>query len=371
MQHKVPQLLSVWNPYFEPETIQVHVEILRQYRKVWWARLYRGERMDRAACRDKYARLAQLWDDARAEGRCVVLFVTNFVALHALLVDEILFGPELPPEEIAYAPAHYFQEPDDPKGPWPVLWFRVRDVRALAYDQVHTLRYFFDREIDAGDFGYDPFASFKWRYPEVAMAPPAEEIFDPELLAGRARMFADLHETLFPPEVQTARVELEKKLGETWLGLEERSRTFLASGWVVYRQFRRHRDFDLSNSLTGAMRAVETELCDALVKSIVKALRLEYVFGNWEITLGACNKYLDELANRANQGGVRALELLATNGSWRDWLERFVALRNDTAHGKVVKRQRVERAWAELVGMGSELGPIVAAKRAWLERLGR
>src|SRR5690606_16863860 len=238
MQHKVPQLLSVWNPYFEPETIQVHVEILRQYRKVWWARLYRGERMDRAACRDKYARLAQLWDDARAEGRCVVLFVTNFVALHALLVDEILFGPELPPEEIAYAPAHYFQEPDDPKGPWPVLWFRVRDVRALAYDQVHTLRYFFDREIDAGDFGYDPFASFKWRYPEVAMAPPAEEIFDPELLAGRARMFADLQETLFPPEVQTARVELEKKLGETWLGLEERSRTFLASGWVVYRQFR-------------------------------------------------------------------------------------------------------------------------------------
>jgi len=367
MENKVPQLLSVWNPYFEPETIQVHVEILRQHRKVWWARLYRGNRLDRAACRDKYARVADLWDEARAQGRQVVLFVTNYVMLHALLVDEILFGPELPPEEIPYAPAHYFQEPDDPKGPWPVLWFRVRDVRALAFDQVHTLRFFFDREIDAGDYGYDPFASFKWRYPEVAMAAPAEAIFDPEHLAGRARMFADLPETLFPPEVQNACDELEKKLGETWLGLEERSRIFLASGWVVYRQFRKHRDFDLSHSFAGAMRAVETEFCDALVRPIAKALRLESIFGQKQPTLGACNKCLDELASRAKQEGILALEPLVTNETWREWLERFVALRNDTAHGKLVRRSRIEEAWSELVGSGSELGPIVGAKRAWLE----
>ena len=367
MERKVPQLLSVWNPYFEPETIQVHVELLRQHRKVWWARLYRGARLDREAAREKYAKVSALWAAARTERRDVVLFVTNYVMLHALRVDEIAFGPDLPPEEIPFAPAHYFQEPDDAKGPWPAIWFRVRDVRALAFDQVETLRYFFDRVVDAAEYGYDPFASFKWDYPVVVKAPSAEAVFDRALLGDRARMFADLVETLFPPEVQNARGQLAKRLGGVWDGLEDRSRVFLASGWIVFNQYRKHRDFDLSHSFTGAARAVETEFCDALVRPLARALRLESLFGRQPITLGSCAKYLDELARKAKDEGVIALEALAENEGWREWLERFVDLRNATAHGSLVRRSRVERAWGEIVGPASELAPIVRAKRSWQE----
>lgn len=361
MDPKVPQLLSVWNPYFEPETIQVHVELLRQHGKVWWARLYRGKELDEAAAREKYAQVAALWEPGRrGEG---VLYVTNYVMLHALRVDGVVFGRQLPPEEIPYAPSHYFQDPEDEKGPWPALWFRVRDVRALAFNQVETLRYFFDRVIDAAEFGYDPFASFKWNYPALVQGPPVERIFDERLLEGRGRMFADLPETLFPPDVQNARRQLEAKLGEHWGQLEDRSRIFLASAWVVYAQYRRHKDFDLSSALTGAARAVETELCSQIVKRVVRALRLESLFGAQPITLGSSAKFLDELAARAKERDVNALHVLAQNASWREWLERFVDLRNDAAHAQQVRRARVIRAWEELVGEGTQFAPLLAAKR--------
>lgn len=368
-QAKVPQLLSVWNPYFEPETIQVHVELLRSHGKVWWARLYRGSPLDEAAARDKYAQVDALWEEARVAGRELVLFVTNFVMLHALRVDGIVFGGRLAPEEIPFAPSHYFQEPEDGKGPHPAIWFRVRDVRALAFNQVETLRYFFDRVIDAASFGYDPFASYKWNYPAVVRGPAAERIFEPALLDGRGRMFADLAETLFPPEVQNARRKLEAKLGSHWGLLEDRSRIFLASAWVIYEQYRRHRDFDLSSALTGAARAVETELCNQLIKPAARALRLESVFGNLPITLGSSARFLDALAEGAREQGVLALQHLAGNESWREWLDRFVDLRNDAAHAKPVRRSRVEKAWREIVGEPTQLAPLLAAKKRLAESL--
>ena len=366
MTQKIPQLLSVWNPYFEPETIQVHVDLLRQHGKVWWARLYRGSRLDEAQARAKYAKVAALWEEARAEGREVILFVTNYVMLHALRVDEILFGPELAPEEVAFAPAHYFQEPEDEKGPWPAIWFRVRDVRALAFNQVETLRYFFERVVDAAQFGYDPFASFKWNYPVVAKGPPAETLFDPSALSGRARIFADLPDTLFPPDVRNARKQLEGKLGSLWGELEDRSQIFLASGWVVFSQYRRHRDFDLSSALTGLARAVETELCSQIVRPVTRALGLESIFGKGPITLGSAAKYLEDIARK---GDVFALRVLAENRAWREWLDRFVDLRHDAAHAKPVRRARVIKAWEEVVDPPSQLAPLLAAKRELKEFL--
>ncbi len=360
MDEREHQLLTVWNPYFEPETIQVHVELLRQHGKVWWARLYRGQPIDTEAARAKYAHVAEIWPPSRKEG---VLFATNFVMLHALRVDAVIFGRALPPEEVAFAPAHYFQEPEDAVGPWPALWFRVRDVRALSFNQVETLRHFFDRVIDAADFGYDPFASFKWRYPVVVRGPTVERLFDRALLGGRGRIFADLPETLFPPEVQNARRQLEERLGPHWGRLEERSRIFLASSWVVFNQYRKHRDFDLSSALTGAARAVETELCTHIVKPTVRALRIEALFGAQPLTLGAAAKFLDAVAERAREAGVTALWELAANETWRAWLDRFVDLRNDSMHTTQVRRGRVIEAWNELLAEDTPLAPMLFAKR--------
>src|SRR5690606_17698407 len=149
--------------------------------------------------------------------------------------------------------------------------------------------------------------------------------------------------------------------------LEDRSQVFLASGWVVYRQYRRHRDFDLSSALTGLARAVETELCGQVIKPLTRALRLESIFGKGPITLGASAKYLEDLAR---EGEVLALRRLAEDASWREWLDRFVVLRDDVAHGKAVRRHRVVRAWDEVVGQPSQLAPLLAAKKEAGELLG-
>lgn len=361
MKSKVEQLLTVWNPYYQPETIQVHVELLRKHGAVWWGRLYRGRTLDKDAAKKRFPAAWDVVRQVREEGRELLVFTTNHVLLHALRVDEVRFGHELPEEERALVPSYY----EDAKAP-AALWFRVRDVRALAFSQIDTLRYFFDSgELEAGLTGYDPFAAYEWVYPIAVRGPSVEEIFDPAHLRGKARAFADHPETLFPPEVDLARRELHRMLGGLWPRLEEKSQHFLASGWVVYGRYQGLRDFDLSSAFSGVARAVEAELCEATVGPLLERLDLrEALLGARPLTLGVVERALDEVAEAAVAHGVETLGALVDDRQWRRWLRRFVSLRNDAAHPKQVRRSKIVRAWEEVVAEESMLRPLVEAKHA-------
>lgn len=356
---KVEQLLTVWNPYFHPQTIQVHVEALRKNGKVWWGRLYRGRELNEEEAKAKFAEVRRIAGEAEAAGRDLVLFATNHVQLHALRVDQVRFGSTLPEEERPFVLSYYRELEARP-----ALWFRVLDVRALSFDQLETLRYFFDSgEVEAGLIGFDPFAAYKWEYPIVVRGPAAERLFDPSLLRGRARLHAHHAETLFPPEVQRARREVGRRLGPLWERLEEKSRHFLASGWLVHSRYGSLRDFDRSSSFSGVARAVETELCEATIGPWVDRWRLRRaIFGGGRLTLGAVERALDELAALGEEKGAGALVELAGNRQWRRWLRRFVELRNEAAHPSMVRASRFSRAWEEVVSTESRLLPLVEAK---------
>jgi len=376
------QLLTVWNPYYQPETIQVHADILRRQehdRRVWWARLYKSSQpFDEARARQRFPRVVEVADEARREGRDFVLYATNYQTLHALRVERVVFGDALGPEEAAFVPAYYRREILHP-----ALWFLVRDIRALAFNQVETLRYFLESgDLASGVSGYDPYAAFKHDYPIPVEGPPVEGLFDPSRLRGKVRCYADLPETIFAPEIAAARRDLARLLEGTWDRLEEKSQAFLATAQVVYGQHQNTPGFDLSAAFSGVARAVETEICEGVIEPFVQIARAELGEEAWsarfekdprggKITLGRVPPILKNTAEIATRLRLTHIWRLHGDSSWRQWLRDFVDIRNDAFHVKQLRKDRVRVRLGEILAPRGEtrLEPVVAAKeqiRAYL-----
>lgn len=375
------ELLTVWNPYFEPHTIQVHVEILRRQwgapsRRVWWGRLFNGsEAIDEATARRKWKRVARLADEAAAAGRELVLYATNFQVLHALRVARVIFGPELPPGEEAFVPAYYRRHAAKP-----AIWFEVRDIRALSFDSIETMRFFLQSP-NAEGFAYDPWASFWHWYPVEFAGPGVGEIFDRSRLGSGAELFADLPETIYPPEVQHARRELAQLLGPPWERLEEKSRVFLATSWLVYGKHHRTPGFDLSAALSGVARAVETEICEGIFDPLhaLASARLGAEEATWRVfgeargaaTLGVVARRLPELTTLASELGLHALERLARDRAFRRWFDRFVSLRNRASHVGELKPATVRALFDSVVAPAddSQLAMLLPPKEELADRV--
>jgi len=118
-------LLTVWNPRLFPRTIEEHVAELKAAPTeacwTWWGRIYLGKKSGPALL-GKWPWLEAL--QAELCVRPVVMYATSFDALHALLVDKLVFDS---PDD-GRVPAYYREQPHV------ALWFRVRDIRALHWN---------------------------------------------------------------------------------------------------------------------------------------------------------------------------------------------------------------------------------------------
>lgn len=371
--HSVDQLLTVWNPYFEPTTIQLHVEILRAQRgqarrRVWWGRLYRGaqQHFTEAEARKKWWEVAAFVDRVRDEGRELVLYATNFQTLHAMRVGRVIFGSDLPEEEAPYVPAYYAGT-----GCISGMYFEVLDVRALAFNQMDTLHFCLDKIGD--EYGFDPFAAI-WRwYPIVLPGAPVEQLFSPDVLRDRAPLFADLDETVYPPEIEQTRKKLGAKFPHLWPGLEEKSRAFLASSWLVWERMGQTSGFDLSAAIVGVSRAVETEICEGIFVPLERIgaaawgaaearRRIHGADSNGRLTLGYAARRLLELEPAARELELPAFRDLVRNRSWHRWLERFVRLRNQGAHGEELNVGTAKTRYREIFSDESPLLDVLPPK---------
>jgi hypothetical protein len=385
----VPQFLSVWNPYYEPQTIAEHVSILRAgKRHVWWGRIKEGQRLSAAEARRKWSAVARIAEEALAARRTPTLFVTDFQSLHALRVEEVRFGEELPPGEEELAPSYYrVQRKHVP------LWFRVADVKAISHDRLTTLRYFAEElghvaaegadPATCGVYHYDPFASCTHVYPIVVPGPPTEAIFGPgprTIRGRRVALHADLPETLFPPEIGEAYDQLEGLLGgATWNVLEEKSKSFLATAWVIHRRHARATGFDHAVIVTGLARALEAELWEGIADRLALLAEREHLRTTVaerarpdRRTLGSAARHLlPDLVPLARELRLPAMERWAGNRDWGSWLGRFVEVRNRSSHAGEVAVRAFRRHWEQLLPArgDSRLAALAVAKREVVERL--
>ena len=378
----VPQLLMVWNPLYEPRTVKVHVDLLRKpvtdpY--VWWGRIYAGSaKMDRQTLKAKWDYVFKLDKQARKDRRDLVVFVTDYQSLHALRVERVKLGPAMPEEATDRIPDYYRED-----GRKVGLWFKVRDVRALTHYQLRTLEYFREmlgpvrNSFALGDrLPYDPYAAFKYEYPIIVQADAADRLFDTTELAQRskgAKLFAELPETVFPPDLQTILSELESEIDFIWNDLRDNSRIFLACARLVEKRYASLNNFDFSAALCEVAKAMETELIDGLLS---KLFQIPATVWDDEVmedqrrlpvqrrprSLGSAAMLLRQLGSSSPPAALENLARLSgPEAPWIRWLDSFTKLRNLALHQGLIPYDEYQTIWRETLDEGGRTGlrPVV------------
>jgi hypothetical protein len=357
-------LLAVWNPVFKPETIAAHVESLKQApadRKwTWWGRFYVGKRaIEEVLPTVTHGRLSR--DVER------VLYVTNFSSLHALRIDQIHVGV-LPDEEFAQAPSYYRESQHQIP-----LWFRVRDVRVLHWQQLPTLTALAEMAevelkketglFERSAFGkVDPYAAHKWDWPVLVDGRPVRELF-PE-----GETFFSNPLTIAPQAILDSIEFLRLAHPELWTSLDPGAQLALASAEMVQRVTQGQQDFDVATAAIGLTRALEIELCRRLVlEGVVPALEQRVGRERLEKELFRKDDPLRWWLKRAPPTlgesifALRNVRALSREAGWSEVtelshdshlgrIEGAAKLRNDVAHGAAVPREKVEQLFGELWG---------------------
>jgi len=357
-------LLAVWNPIVKPETIAAHVESLRQAPAdrawTWWGRVYAGRKHIREV-------LPTLTHERLSREVPRVLYVTNFSALHALRIDAIHLG-ELPEQELAQTPAYYREtEHAIP------LWFRVRDVKVVHWQQGPTLTALSEMaevslkegRFERSSFGkVDPYASHRWDWPVLVDAPDVETLFP----AGER--FFQRPETVAPQAIRASIDDLSRAHPALWESLDQGSQLALASAEMVHRIGRNQAHFDAATAAIGLTRALEIELCRRLlVETVLPAIRARagldeaglcaVLFGSGETRpwyqkkipppLGDASIALGNLRETARAADWKRLAALSDREDRRR-IDDARDLRNDVSHGRDVSITRVEALFRELWG---------------------
>lgn len=356
-------LLAVWNPVVKPETIAAHVERLDRSpegRKwTWWGRLYVGKRpIQEVLPTVTHERLSR---DAER-----VLYVTNFSSLHALRIDRIHLGP-LNDVELRQAPPYYGESEHAIP-----LWFRVRDIRVIHWQQEPTLTALAEMaEVELRDGSFvrssfgrvDPYAAHRWDWPVLVDARPVTELFPPGV------KYWPSPETVAPQLIQDSSRRLRERHPDLWSELDAGSRLALASADSVHQLAQGQTRFDIASAAIGYTRALEIELCRRLLlEAALPPLRAalgeegleQCLFRGRDArrwwrdrphppTLGESVFALHHLREPSQEAGWSAMVAL----SEKHQLERLRAaarLRNEAAHGQNVAARDVNRLFEELWG---------------------
>ena len=372
-----PQLLMAYDPSAHAEAIRVHVDAIRAKGHVWWGRFHKSpERLDKSAARAKWGHVAALID-ARAAGEPLLLYVTDFVALHVCKVTRAVFGDSATMR--GDAPSYYGERPIP-------LWFLVEDVRALSFDHHRTAHHFATlgavtgawRGGDAPYEGpYDPRASIRYGYPiVVGNGRSCTEMFAAK--NATKKRWADDDDTVLSRPVKRARDGLAKQLS-CWPRFDPMTCDELAQARYLLDGVASG-DLDVSVSFGRFSVAIERELCKRLCGSfgeLAKRLtldgwplgsmladRVEEPTTKGGFTMGDSLSILRHLANK-ERSALKSLRLETVTTLAQDlaWLDDVRALRNHSTHASSAERAKMKRVLDSFFkGRGSELVALLDAR---------
>lgn len=360
-----PQMLTVWNPVFQPETIEVHISKLlegRPDKHVWWGKIHSRHQPESSKSEGKRLHhLVALAEASRERSRHSVLYSTNFQSLHALKVSEVVPGaPGEWPDDGLFP--DYYQDKDI------AVWFRVEDIRAISHDQTVTLAYLrtvlgnvLHPETRAPLRPFDPFTSVGFQYPVLIEGPSSEEVFDPgelEKRAPRVALYAELEDAVFSPWHRFARQRLSRVFEEDWPLFTARSKCFLLSAEVMGLQ-NQHEEaktfLDYGGIVCEFAKAIEAELIDGIVVPLLQESSARRRLPPRELrsamahrrnsldfhsdgrpTLRSVSRNLRYLRDAAGELGLPSLRALCATNAWSGWLEGFVDRRNRAVHNEQI-----------------------------------
>ncbi len=363
-------LLAVWNPTYEADAMQQHLQVLlstmREHRAgecgadevyVWWGKVRSANRQ---------APLPHLAEVLKADAAIgdgpgapeVHLYLTDYRSLYVAHLGEVTA------EDRSHDPAApaYYRRNDLVCD----CWFQLWDVRRLVWDdttavshelaQLRNTRYH-DRPVSLYGGMVD--------LPLIVTRADDTRWFDP---ATRARYtggrFWAEHDAELAGVGELQRELRENRFGAmAWAALDPAARSFIASAEASFRRHRGDPAFDMGPIIVALANAVEVQanaILHAAMRGAPSAIRLVNVEGrsmdlsrDGPFTLGQLARIiasekprLDHLRARLDPGAwfVESLPPI---------LEDLAARRNPAAHGGEVDRDEAVRLRDRLIGVGS------------------
>lgn len=365
-------LLTVWNPTYEADALQLHLEVLlaamREERDgtrerddvfVWWGKVRSVNRQAPLPhLHDVLAVDAQI-DTDDPDAPEVQIYLTDYRSLYVAHVGGVRSGNDFTPE--AQVPAYYSAHRLKCD-----CWFQLWDIRELVSDDttavattLATLRNtrYNDRPVSIYGGVVD--------LPLLVTCPDGTRWFDD---ATRERYTGGRFWSEFDAE-QHGVGEMQRELrlnrfGTTaWTALDPGVRRFVASAESMFRAHRDDMGFELSPVIVSLANAMEVQV-NLLLRAAMRGASSDVRFTNVEgqsvdlsqsgaLSLGALARVINETKVRCDW-----LRSKLEQGEWfvsslPPILAELAEQRNDAAHGKGVSREVVVRVRERLVGVGS------------------
>ncbi|HRQ77612.1 MAG TPA: hypothetical protein PLY94_03360 [Gemmatimonadaceae bacterium] len=363
-------LLAVWNPTYEADALQLHLEVLLQrmaeFRAgrldaddvyVWWGKLRSNNRQQALPHLADVLALNPPAEPAADEPE-LHLYLTDYRSLYVAQVGEVTQRDVLADDPTA-VPRYYAES-----GRNADCWFLLWDLRRLVHDdtpsvvrelgRLRNTRYH-DRPVSIYGGMVD--------LPLIVTREDASRWFDPET---RERMIGERFWAEYDAE-RTGAAAMQRELRENrfgnaaWEALDPAARAFIASAEEVFRRHRDDPSFRLNGVVLDFANAVEVQV-NLLFRQAMYMSPEAMRFANVEhrrldlskdgpLSLGALARLIGEDEARNGHLRKRLGEWFAA--SLPALLRELTELRNAAAHGGTVSRDAVARLRNALMGVGS------------------
>lgn len=367
-------LLAVWNPSYEADALQLHLEVLlrtmREHRAtardeedvyVWWGKVASPNRLQPLPHLADVLAIDNLANADTSEAE-INLYLTDYRSLYVAHLGEVTADDVRKFEdEAAHIPAYYNTD-----GLSCDFWFRLFDIRRLVLDdtpsviselkQLRNTRYH-DKPVSL----YGGMSEL----PLIVTRPDEATWFDRETrerLTG-GRFWAEYDAERAGAGAMQRELRENRFGNAAWEQLDPAARGFVASAEEV---FRRHRDdpaFDLHAVVIDLANAVEVQTNAILRRALAGAptlIRMANVDGKsldlgrqGPLSLGQLAHAIGEdeernafLKKRLEGGEFFAASLPAI-------LKELTELRNPAAHGGSLSREAAIKLRNRMIGVGS------------------
>lgn len=368
-------LLSVWNPSYEADALQLHLEVLLQRMQafrsgkadadeayVWWGKVRSSNRQQPLPhLADVIALDPPL--EPSVDDTELHLYLTDYRSLYVAHIGAITQEDVLADDADA-VPAYYAERKLNCD-----CWFQLWDIRRLVHDdtpsvvqelaRLRNTRYS-DRPVSIYGGMVD--------LPLIVTREDESRWFDVDT---RRRLIGDRFWAEYDAE-RAGTGAMQRELRENrfgnaaWEALDPAARAFIASGEEVFRRHRDDASFNLHGVVTDFANAVEVQVNQLLRNGLwmaPEAIRFANVDRN-RIDLSRQGPLsLGQLARVIGEDEDRNKHLKTRLGEWftaslPPILDELKELRNPAAHGGALDRSAVIALRNRLIGVGS-VGQLV------------
>lgn len=365
-------LVTLWNPVFGPNVMQMHLELLlenmalhragkvsRDDPHVWWGKV-RSEHRDKPLPHlDDICSIDNELADKASDPSEVHLYLTDYRSLYVAEVGEITCE-DVATTDPDHVPAYY--------GTHRLAcdcWFRLWDVRRLVTDDLVSVAAEL-RHLRNTRYHGHPVSLYGGMVdlPLIVTRPDGTRFFDPD---ARHRLTGGKFWAEFDAErVGLGAMERELRenvFGDThWASLEPVARTFIATAEKIFRDHREDPVFDFTPVIVEFAKAFEVQGNAILGRALAGApreARLANVDGRTIDIVKEGPLSLGQLGMLMNneRALVEVLNRRLRHGNWFTgslpaMLQEFAKVRNDAAHTGRVTRETAIYWRNYLLGVG-------------------